>query len=132
MAEQKLLLVNVLKNEYYSDCHIRGSIHVPLDSIEEWAQSVDKNTPIVVYCASFTCFVSRHAWQKLHGLGFFNLWAYEGGTNEWYHAGLPVEGACRQPYLNEPIERTGIEYTDGVKEIDVQELKKMIADAYSS
>ncbi len=126
---QKLLLVNVLTPEYYGDCHIRGSINVPLDMIEEWAKSIDKDAPIVVYCASYTCSASLIAWQRLHALGFINIWAYEGGMNEWYNAGLPVEGTCSQSYLNEPVECSDEQYSYQAREIDVQELKKMIADA---
>lgn len=126
---QKLLLVNVLKPDYYSDCHIRGSINVPLDTLEEWAKNVDKDAVIVVYCASYTSTICLSAWQRLHTLGFINLWAYHGGMNEWYNSGLPVEGACRQNYLNDMVEAAHEQYSNQAREIDVQELKKLIADS---
>jgi len=125
---QKLLLVNVLKPDYYSDCHIRGSINVPLEGIEEWAKNIDKDAVIVVYCASYMSTVCLTAWQRLYALGFVNLWAYEGGMNEWYNAGLPVEGACRQHYLNDAVEAANEQSSHQVREIDVQELIKLIAD----
>ena len=53
--DTNFFLVNVLDPLYYEDCHIRGSINVPLDEIEKWAKNIDKDSHIVVYCASYVC-----------------------------------------------------------------------------
>lgn len=124
---KKLLVINALHRDAYNDCHIKGSIGVPLNELESFAKTVDKLTPIVVYCASYICPVSRAAWQKLDALGFKNLWAYEGGMHEWYHAGLPVVGACKSDYLQQEIDEPE-KHTSEVTEISAQELKKMMKE----
>ena len=49
--------------------------------------------------------------QKLKEMGFENVWAYEGGTAEWYQMGLkaegkyPVEGTCQASYLSAANEK---------------------------
>ena len=92
--KKKLLVINALRKQYYKDCHILGSINVSLDDLGAYAQKLDKSTPIVVYCASYSCPVSRKAWHILNDLGFANVRAYEGGIIEWFKLGYPVEGPC--------------------------------------
>ncbi len=122
----KLLIINVLSPEYYNDCHIVGSINVPLEKLKDFAQKLDKETNIVVHCSSYMCKASVEAWKILHELGFKNVWAYEGGINEWYHLGLPVDGMCKQKYLVETIEKNHEEQEIAV--INAEELKKMMAE----
>lgn len=137
--DTSFFLVNVLDPQYYEDCHIRGSINVPLENIEAWAKELDKSSRIVVYCASYLCPMSRTAWMKLNDMGFTNVWAYEGGMNEWYHMNLPVEGPCRQPYLVDMVQEPtkgsiGAEQQEAnahstIQKIGTEELKKMIANS---
>lgn len=105
---EKLLIINVLSPDTYEDCRIKGSINVPVDKIEEYAKKLDKNTPIVVYCASYSCPASSRAWHKLKNMGFTNIKAYEGGMAEWKQKEYPLEGSCALEYLErkeEPEER---------------------------
>ena len=122
---EKLLVINVLPAEPYNDCHIKGSINVPTAELEAYVQNVPKETNIVVYCASYMCPASRMAWKKLNEIGFENLWAYEGGTNEWFHAKLPTEGACSLEYLSTPV--TKAEETQ-VREISATKLLAMMKE----
>lgn len=122
---KKLLVINALAKKYYTDCHIVGSISVPLDTLAQFASPLEKDTPIVVYCASYHCPVSEKAWRILHSLGFTNVVAYEGGMAEWAQKGYLLEGACQEEYLNrqeKPEER-------GVKTISAQELKMKMEEA---
>ena len=110
MANNKLLVINVLSSDTYTDCHIKGSKNVPLDKLADLAKNLDKKQPIVVYCASYECPVSRKAWELLHKLGFKNIWAYEGGMAEWVQMGFPAQGSCKADYLSEqhePEDQTG-------------------------
>lgn len=95
----KLLVINALSKKYYDDCHIKGSINVPLDKLEEYSKKLDKKTPIVVYCASYSCPISEKAWRILNTLGFTSVWAYEGGIAEWCQKGFPCAGSCQEEYL---------------------------------
>ena len=95
----ELLVINVLPRESFNDCHINGSVHVPLTRLAEYAKSLDRNREIVVYCTSYVCSASREAWQLLKDMGFLAVFAYEGGMAEWFQKGLPSMGACKAEYL---------------------------------
>lgn len=120
MAAQSLRVINVVNADKYEDCKIPGSINVPLSELKDYAQSLDKFTPIVVYCANYKCTFSTQAWHILYALGFENVLAYEGGMAEWYQKGYPVEGACQMSYLQEI---TNPQEDRGTRTITAQDLK---------
>ena len=124
---KQLLVINVLVAEYYHDCRIKGSIHVSNDKLAAYVEFLDREIPLVVYCASYICSASREAYKMLHKMGFKNLWAYEGGMNEWYHAGFPLEGACMKEYIATPIKRSEGEKSE-VRDIGALELRNMMGD----
>lgn len=92
-------IINVLAKEYFDDCHITGSRHVPFDELSSRAQEWDKDKSIVVYCAKYECDASRQAFKQLSALGFENVWAYEGGMKEWKQKGFACQGSCSKEYL---------------------------------
>ncbi len=122
MSVQRLRVINVLSPEVYNDAHIKGSMNVPLGELKDFAQHTDKDTPLVLYCASYTCNASVKSWHILHELGFEDVLVYEGGMNEWYHSGLPTEGECAADYLKDPITQAA-EVDHAVRTIDVHDLK---------
>ncbi len=125
MTEKKVMLINVLPKDMYDDCHIKGSVNVPLDNLESFAKSLDKDQPIVLYCSSYSCTASAKGWRMLNALGFKNLWAYEGGMNEWFHADFPSVGNCTAPYLSNQIEKPEEEPKD-IKQIYTEELRFLV------
>ncbi len=108
-----LVVINVLDKDLYEDCHIKGSINVPFEMIEEYAQQLDKNSEIVLYCSNYQCATSEFAAQKLRQQGFAKVSVYEGGTAEWYQLGLPVDGPHTQTYLSKPCKQCSFEQADG-------------------
>lgn len=121
----KLVVINALAKKHYDDCHIVGSISVPLDTIEAYASKLDKKTHIVVYCASYSCPVSEKAWRIFNALGFTNVWAYEGGMAEWSQKKYPCEGACQEEYLN----RQEKPLKHDIKTMSADELKKKMEES---
>ncbi len=129
------VLVNVLDKEFYDDCHIKGSINIPFENLESYAQSHwDKDaTEIVIHCTNYKCTASAAGWQMLHTLGFKNVFAYEGGTAEAMHVGIAVEGPCKEIYLKDFEKSPGMteQKNDGepaVVTISVEELKKKLEE----
>ena len=125
MSSSKFIVINVLSEDVFNDCHIKGSISVPLNSLESFAENIDKHTGIIVYCSSYTCGASAQAWRKLDALGFKDILAYEGGMSEWYHAGFPVEGACSSSYLAEPVKKPDFG-PEGIRTVTREELKTLM------
>lgn len=100
-TEDDLLIVNVLNNEDYEDCHIQGSINTPLAQLEKNAVNFDHDKKIVLYCASYLCSASSRASKILYSMGFKNVLVYKGGTKEWREKEFPTVGPCSLPYLTE-------------------------------
>jgi rhodanese-related sulfurtransferase len=121
----ELLVINALAQELYHDCRIKGSINIPLEELASYAESLNKEQPIVVYCGSYFSSVSAKAWRILNEMGFKNLWAYEGGVNEWKFAGLPTEGSCTGGFVLEPVGPLRGHET-GVRQISKEELFELM------
>ncbi len=98
-----LVVVNVLDKVLYEDCHITGSINIELDCLEKEFSTIEKDAEIVLYCSNFQCSTSEYVAKQLRKQGFEHVSVYEGGTAEWYQAGLPVEGPHEQAYLSKPL-----------------------------
>lgn len=94
-------IINVLPPEYYRDCHIKNSINIPFDRIEDESKNWDKNIEIIIYCARYECTASKYAFQKLKKMGFKNIAIYEGGVQEWFQKEYPTEGPCSHKILRE-------------------------------
>jgi len=129
-----LYVINVLDKESYDDCRIAGSINVPFEQVESFAKDLDRTAEVVVYCANYMCTSSIAAAQKLKEMGFENVWAYEGGTAEWYQMNMkadgqyPVEGTCQASYLSAANEKPAEMPHTEVSVISASELQqKMVA-----
>jgi rhodanese-related sulfurtransferase len=83
---------NVLNDDYFKGELIPGSRRVPADRLGEVLKrsTLAKDASIVVYCAGPSCPVSRQAAEKLAAFGYTRVEAYEGGLEEWKHAGYGV------------------------------------------
>jgi rhodanese-related sulfurtransferase len=128
-ASGKLILVNVLDEQMYVDCHIKGSINVPFAQVEHYfAQGYDKeSTEIVVYCSNILCTASGAACKKLLALGFKKVWVYEAGMAEWYQQKLPVEGSCTSSYLTNTVSIHKAVH-EGCEVLSTQELVQKMKD----
>lgn len=95
----ELIVINVLGQASFEDCHIKGSVNIPLEELKDYAEAWDKHEKIVVYCAHHDCKASKNAYNFLKDLGFRNIHAYEGGIREWKQKGYPTVGECKMDYL---------------------------------
>ena len=86
------VVVNVLAKHSYDEIHIKGSVSIPFDLVEDGKlDAIEGNKEVITYCKNYTCLASKRAARILQGKGF-NAYAYEGGIEEWQKSGLPVEG----------------------------------------
>ena len=97
--KQELVIINVLDEAEFADCHIFGSINIPFDQFEEAAAKFDKNNQYVIYCSDYMCMSSGYCAKILKDAGFEHVWAYEGGMAEWYQKGYPSQGPAALEYL---------------------------------
>lgn len=95
-----LLVINVLPERYYHDCHIKGSISAPLPTLVERAASWDHSQKIVVYCALTECDAGEKGCILLKCMGFTDVADYKGGIKEWFQLNYPTEGPALSEYLH--------------------------------
>lgn len=126
----EFVIVNVLDKEAFDDCHIKGSINVPFIDLKQYAlEHWDKDkTEIVIHCSNYLCTASGDGCMMLTKLGFKHVWAFEGGTAEAKQFGIPVSGACQQPYLLNYKKPDMYNERKSIATISVEELKKKIEE----
>lgn len=92
--EDDAFIINVLSRDRYNEAHIPGSYNIPVhepDFVEQVRRQLSgKDHKIVTYCAGFSCDASRNAARKLEEAGFTDVFAFEGGMEEWQKADMPV------------------------------------------
>ncbi len=117
-----LVVVNVLDEELYSDCHIQGSVNIPIEKVDELADTIDKDAQIVIYCSNYQCTSSEYGAKKLRAKGFSNVCVYEAGIAEWYQQGLPVEGEQKKAYLKKSCRQLSHGESSEIPVISTREL----------
>ena len=96
-----VVLVNVLDKEHFENCRIQGSINIPFEEVDKFADQLTKEytdkaaIEVIVYCSNYMCSASGDTAKMLAKRGFSNVKAYEAGMAEWYQQGLPTEGPCK-------------------------------------
>ena len=75
-----VVIVDVRTRDEYHNKHLAGAINIPLDDIDTFPDTVDKNMKVIVYCQSGNR--SSQAAEKLVEMGY--LYVYDmGGINSW-------------------------------------------------
>lgn len=94
--KKDFVLIDVLSEASYELRHLPGAKNADPtnpDFLKQVAKiAPDKNKPVVVYCASFTCQLSPFAAKKLADAGYKNVYDFKGGLADWQDAGYPFEG----------------------------------------
>lgn len=121
--EQGLFVVNVLDADHFNDCHIKGSINITLDQLDDFAKDLDKEkAEVVFYCSNYMCTASGFAAKRLKDMGFAHVWAYEAGMADWYQKGLPVEGTCKKSYLTKQMNHEELDQSNDISIISTEDL----------
>lgn len=92
-------LVEALDEKSYKEGHIPGALNLPVtrdsDADEVGRKAADlgieKDDPVVVYCASYTCGTSTRATRLLQEAGYGNVVDFKAGKAGWKKAGFDLE-----------------------------------------
>ena len=79
--DQELTILDVRNKESYEKAHIQGAINLPVDSIRDSIDSLDKNNKIVVYCGIGES--SLVAQEILVNNGFEKVYNLTGGLTNY-------------------------------------------------
>jgi rhodanese-related sulfurtransferase len=81
--------IDVRSPEEYSGGHAARSVNIPLDTLKENLDRLEKTEPVYVICESGGR--SQKAAGILKDNGFGNVLSVKGGTVAWRQAGLPID-----------------------------------------
>ena len=81
-------VVDVRTAQEHAAGHIAGAAHVPLERLNEEAEELDRERPLVVYCRGGNR--SQMAAEALRNSGW-DADSIDGGLVAWAEAGLPLE-----------------------------------------
>lgn len=80
-AEGSYTLLDVRQPSEYEQEHLPGAKLIPLGQLPEAVAALDKNKPVLTYCAIGGR--SRVAAQLLYGYGFREVYSLQGGIKAW-------------------------------------------------
>lgn len=80
-ADPQIQLLDVRQEKEYQEEHIAGAKFIPLASLDDMLSEIDKERPVIVYCAIGGR--SRVAAQLLAGKGFEQVINLSGGIKAW-------------------------------------------------
>lgn len=124
--KQSIVVINVLDKQLYDDCHIPHSIQLSMDDVDTYAQTIDKDTEIVIHCSNYMCTSSDYVAAQFAQKGFTKVYVYEAGIAEWYQQGYPVEGTCKSKYLQKVMERPDEQRASNLSIISTHELAQKL------
>jgi rhodanese-related sulfurtransferase len=109
LKDQKVVVLNVLSKADFKKLHIKGSENMPFTAdpkafSAEVLEKYGKGKSFITYCDHMGLLASFEATKALTDSGLDAL-NYAGGVQEWYRAGLPVEGTLVEQNVKEtPVE----------------------------
>ncbi|MFQ5501761.1 MAG: rhodanese-like domain-containing protein [Phycisphaerae bacterium] len=89
-ADDNLMVIHALDADHYSEGHIPGAVNIDYEKMTPDMLPENKDQPLVFYCVSRWCPVSKSAAGKAASWGYKNVWAYTGGIKDWKKAGMKV------------------------------------------
>ena len=114
---RKVFLIDVRKPKEYEAGHIEDALNIPYDQVERYADTFDREFPLVFYCIS-SSWRAPYSANLLKDLGFQNVYILEGGIVAWKAGGQTIRTSQKDqaptiaPYpkdlriaLNHPEER---------------------------
>ena len=93
MAAIGAQLIDTLPAGQYEEERLPGAINIPLKKLDSRSvATLDRNTPVIVYCYDYQSDLSARAAWRLETLGFTQVFRYAAGKADWFANGLPREG----------------------------------------
>lgn len=114
LADNPPVLIDVRGAEEWNAGYIDGAQHIWINEFmsrqDEWP--ADKDTPIVIYCASG--YRGSIATVIMQLAGYTNVRNLSGGTNGWTAAGLPLVGAVTEAAAEFDLDAYLASYVSGL------------------
>lgn len=81
IKKEDVTLIDIRDFASFNAGNIENSIHVTNENVQEIAESVNKNKPLIIYCYHGNS--SQGAADYFSSLGFSECYSVDGGYEEW-------------------------------------------------
>ena len=78
---EDFILLDVRRDDEYDMCHIKNSLHIPLNQLTEDYHKINKEKEVIIYCHHGMR--SLKALHILKELGYENVYSLRGGIDYW-------------------------------------------------
>lgn len=92
-----VIVVDVRNFAAYTQAHIPGAVHLPLEELPDRVGELDGNQMIVLYDLSPNDALGLNGAMYLYQVGFTRVAVLDGGLQKWYSDGYPIEGTLLTP-----------------------------------
>jgi rhodanese-related sulfurtransferase len=92
-----VLVVDVRNFAAYTQAHIPGAVHIPLEELPAHVDELDVSGAVVLYDLSSNQSLSLSGAMYLYEVGFIQIAILDGGLQKWYADGYPIEGTLLTP-----------------------------------
>jgi len=95
VQKKEKIIIDVRSRDYYDQGHLPSALSFPLidfdDYIHQLLNSINRQSAILVYCASFECTDSHIFADRLKDLNFNDVKVFSGGFRQWQEMGFEIE-----------------------------------------
>jgi rhodanese-related sulfurtransferase len=95
VQKKQRIIIDVRPREAYDQGHLPSALSFPLmefdQGIGQILESINRQTPLLIYCSSFECTDSHTFAQQLIGLKYENVRVFSGGFRQWQEKEYEIE-----------------------------------------
>ena len=101
-AKEFTLWIDARSPELFEQGHIESAMLCYINDKNNYLPEIEAQIAerqplaLIVYCKGADCTDSHHLAEDLFAMGYENIFVYKDGFQEWYKAGLPIEGALTE------------------------------------
>ncbi|MCB9396954.1 MAG: hypothetical protein H6510_03980 [Acidobacteria bacterium] len=113
-ANDLLLWVDAREDSLFEKGHIQGAIQLYFYEQANYLQGFEtaysdkQPLALVIYCKGKDCHDSHFLAEDLLKMGYSKIFVYRDGFDDWFKAGLPIEGELSQTQANAASPEAGI------------------------
>ena len=95
VEKKERMILDVRHKDFYDMGRLPGALSFPLSdwdrNVSRLADTIKKNTPLLVYCSGFDCDASHTVANRLAALNYTDVKVFPGGFDQWEQMGFEIE-----------------------------------------
>ncbi len=88
---EAIVVADVRRKDSFDKLHLAGALSMPMNDHAQWAPTLSKDVPLVMYCACEGDESALQAAREIHKrYGHRKVMVLQGGLGGWVDAGFPI------------------------------------------